>query len=393
MSRTSQFLFAAAAALFAAGVAAHPGHAQISPPTVVHAEQPAIGFDLFRGQRIFLDGKINGAATGMMLDSGAGMTVLDREFARRLGIEGKEKISVQGAAGSVPGEIATGVELEVGGLKLTNLSVMVFDLSPVARAIGRPIPAVLGREAFKAGVVTIDFPRQTIRFSAKGSAAAPPSAARLPLDEDGGLPTVELSIAGQPPITAHFDLGNGGTVLLSKSYWANRPEINSLKLADSQTGGVGGLRPARKATLPSVEFAGIRFDKVPAVLNEDPAALPREGGNLGLEMLKPFVVTIDTPGGAMYLQQTAKRMALKRERAGLRTELADDRLKVAFVSKDGPAAAAGLKAGDEIIAVDGRAVTNAYYQAPDWIYAEAGRKVELTRADGSKVILTLQDYY
>ena len=153
------------------------------------------------------------------------------------------------------------------------------------------------------------------------------------------------------------------------------------------------MRPARKATLPSVEFAGVRFDNVPAVLNEDSEALPREGGNLGLEMLKTFVVTIDTPGGAMYLQQTAEREPLKRERAGVGAHYLGDRLKVMFVSKDGPAANSGLKAGDEIVAVDGRIVGADYYRQPEWIYGQAGRRVVLTRADGSSVQVTLADYF
>ena len=37
----------------------------------------AIPFELFRGSRIILDGAVNGTASAMMLDSGAGMTIVD----------------------------------------------------------------------------------------------------------------------------------------------------------------------------------------------------------------------------------------------------------------------------------------------------------------------------
>jgi len=71
-----------------------------------------------------------------------------------------------------------------------------------------------------------------------------------------------------------------------------------------------------------------------------------------------------------------------------------DRLKVAYVSPDGPAAVAGLKAGDEITSVDGRRIDPGYYRIePEWTRGEAGRTIALERSDGSKVNLTLADYY
>ena len=80
-------------------------------------------------------------------------------------------------------------------------------------------------------------------------------------------------------------------------------------------------------------------------------------------------------------------------RAGIRFDLFDDRLKVTFVSPQGPAAAAGLKVGDEIVAVDGRQVAHDYYSHPDWVRGPAGNSILLTRADGTKAKVTLADYF
>src|SRR4051812_11763530 len=108
------------AALLAAacgGVAlTHPGHPAIPAPTVHYQSQPAgAPFELFRGQRIILDGTINGRATNMMLDSGAGMTVVDRAFADSIGLKGSQSLPVRGAGGEVPGEIATNVSISAAG--------------------------------------------------------------------------------------------------------------------------------------------------------------------------------------------------------------------------------------------------------------------------------------
>lgn len=373
---------------------AHPGHGAISPPSAsFRAGANAEPFELFRGQRIVLNGTVNGVATEMMLDSGAGITTVDKAFADRIGLKPTSKIDVQGAGGSTTGELANGVDLATGALDLRKATVMILDLSPIERAVGHKIPVVLGREAFKSSVVTIDFAGSTIRFDDPRTFQAPRHASRVELNERDRLPSVKLSLNGLPAVDADLDLGNGGTLSVAQSYWIAQPSLAALPHAQGQSGGVGGLHLSRRVTVPQVVFAGRRFDHVPATFNESPTALPSVGASIGIEMLKSFVVTIDTAHGAMYLQPSGKPVEFRRERAGLRTELVGDRLKVAYVSPDGPAAAAGLKLGDEIVAVDGRKVDTAYYERPDWTRLAAHQKVALDRADGTRVTVTLRDYY
>jgi hypothetical protein len=251
---------------------------------------------------------------------------------------------------------------------------------------------VLGREAFAAGTVTIDFPRRRIRFAERAFFKPPAGATRLDMGDKGAISTIKVSIADLPPVDADLDLGNGGTLLLSKAYWAAQPTIAKLRQAETQSGGVGGLKIARRTTIPAVSMANLRFENVPATLNEDPTALPTTGANVGIEMLKSFVVTVDAGGRALYLSN-GKAAQVRKERAGVRFEMAGDRLNVAYVSPDGPAAKAGLKAGDQVMSVDGVPVDSDYYERPDWVFDKPGRAVELARADGSKVTVTLADYY
>ena len=146
----------------------------IAEPGIVFAErQPAIPFELFREQRIFFTGKVNGSATEMMLDSGANITVIDRKFADSLGIKADEQVSVQGVSAEAQGGIARGVDLDVGGLGIRDATVLILDMDAIARGVGRAVPVVLGHEAMDAGVVTIDFPARTIRFASRDGFAPP----------------------------------------------------------------------------------------------------------------------------------------------------------------------------------------------------------------------------
>lgn len=369
-------------------------HAQ--PAAVATFSAPSkVPVDLFRSQRIFIHGTVQGRQTDMMVDSGAGMTVLDNAFADAIGVTGGEEVPVQGAAGSVPGRLIKDVDIRVGALRLDNTDVLVIDLSPVARAIGRPIPIVLGRDAFAASIVTIDFPNRTMEFRDRASFQAPGESVRLPLGKEGGLDTMPVTIGDAAPVAATFDLGNGGTLLLSRKLLDERADLQALQYGISETGGVGGLKPARRVILPSVTFAGERFVNVPASINEDAKALPNDGANVGLEMLKSFVVHVDVGAGAMHLVKAAARGPFPRDRTGMRTELVDGRLRAVFVGKDGPAAKAGLKVGDEIIAVDGVPVDAGFYRSAngDWNQRPAGERVALTRGDGRTIFVALEDYF
>ena len=57
-------------------------------------------------------------------------------------------------------------------------------MAPIARGVGRPIAVVLGRDAFKAGIVAIDFPNRRIcAFAPDAGFHAPSGAIRLQMTD------------------------------------------------------------------------------------------------------------------------------------------------------------------------------------------------------------------
>lgn len=373
-----------------------PQLSQIASPSVAYEGTQPIPFTLFRSTRIFFDGQINGRATPMMLDSGAGMTVVDVKFAEQIGLKATHSATVQDTArGGTQGGVARGVHLSAGGLHLRGVDVLILDLGGIEGSIGRPVPVVLGHEAFAAGVVTVDFPSRQLTFHDRARYTPLEGSKRVPLILENRIPTVQLSINGLPPITADFDLGNGGTILLAKDYWEKQPSLAKLPFARSQAGGVSGVRDARLVTVPQVTFAGEQFENVPLTLNAAEGMLPDTGANIGLEMLKSFVVSIDFTRGMLDLTRTQAQRPLARDRSGVRTSLVGDRLRVVFVSPEGPAAAAGLKQGDEIQAVNGLPVTAAFFRSPqaEWNRAAAGSDVQLQLSDGRSLRFALRDYF
>ena len=115
----------AAAALYPCIAAAQIARPVVTAVPGVRAEVP---FELFRENRIMLNGRVAGNETAMILDSGAGVTVIDRDYAKAIGLKKGMKITAQGVGGSQDAELVQDVTVEVGNLKFTGVSVAVIDL-------------------------------------------------------------------------------------------------------------------------------------------------------------------------------------------------------------------------------------------------------------------------
>jgi hypothetical protein len=395
MRRLISLCLAGTALIAAAGACAQVAGDELPPPAVSFVDHTqSIDFKLFRGNRIVVPATVAGHATEVILDSGASATTLDRKFARSIGLPEGQKIDGLGAGGPVQAELLTGVTVEVGGMTLKNMSVAVIDLGPIERSIGRPIHAILGREFFNSAVVSIDWTNSKIKVSAPQHFTAPAQAAAVPLQRKGPFHTIPVSIDAGPTVQALLDIGNGGSLSLPPDYWRSRANLAQLPFAESQLGGVGGLHSARLVSMPKVTLAGQTFDRVPTVLSDTGSSdEPAQMTNVGIGLLKQFRVDLDLGHDRIYLAPRNDAPAFEHERTGIRFERSDAGLRVAFLSPQGPGAAAGLKVGDMIVAVDGQKVDANYYDRPDWTRSAAGRQVSLERADGSRVTVTLRDYY
>ena len=370
-------------------------HPAMPPAKVTFTNQSqAIPFELFRGNRVIIAAKINGRTSEALLDTGASVTVLDKAYARSIGIPEGRKVTGRGAGGVVEAEVVTGVTLEVGGMRFDDMTVSVMDMAPVARAIGHPLNMVLGREFFNSAVVSIDWAGNRLQVSPPQHFTRKAGSTEIGLKRVGPFNTIPVSILGAEPIDALLDLGNGGALVLPRTYWGTRPELAHLPYAESRIGGVGGMHSARATTVPKLNLAGATFSAIPATLSDkgndhDPTQM----ANVGIGLLKQFHVDLDLGRDRIYLTPRSDAPAFERDRSGTRLELMGDRLKVVFVSPQGPAAAAGLKEGDGIVAIDGHPVTADYYRSKDWARGPAGTAVLLQRADGSSLKVTLANYF
>jgi hypothetical protein len=277
---------------------------------------------------------------------------------------------------------------------LRDATVLILDLQAITSQIGRPLPAILGREVFDAAVVEIDFPNHVVRFCDPATFRDPGPATVVPLNPTGrGVRSVPISIEGHPPLLVDFDLGHGGSLTLDKNYWEQTHLLDGRPSSTTLAGGVGGVREHRIGVLRSIIFAGATLNEIPTLFSEQ-AGLPQ---TLGARILSRFHLWVDYPRDRLFAVPgvTASTMPFPKDRMGAVVTFAADRLHVIFVAPGSPAATAGLRLGDDIVAIDGTQIGPRFADSSraEWAAGKAGTIVLLRLADGRSLRAELADYF
>lgn len=357
-------------------------------------------FDFYRQSRIVFAGHVNGAATRLLLDSGAEATIVDKAVAERLGFK------MAGTTGLISGRSITavplvgGVTIRIGAMELRNLTVTVVDLKPMSALIGMPLEVVLGREVFEHSVVDIDFPAGRIQFGSPEGYVPPSGARKVALKRFAGGRgrAVDVTLEEGPPVVLEFDLGSAVPVILQHPLWSARRLLEGRRSTTTVIGGAGGVRTAALVSLRRLRFAGIDIANLDAVLEAPAGPLERRLGNgvIGMPILSRFRITTDYAKDQLYLVPgPLAAKPVPPNRSGLRVVARSGALEVLHVAPHSPAEAAGWRVGERIVEVDGKPIDASYWRGDRWRWSEqlAGTLVELQVLDGTVRRLMLADYY
>jgi predicted aspartyl protease len=249
--------------------------------------------------RLFVPAIVNGQLVSALLDSAAEMTILDDDFAARLGLVATGSATAHGSgAAAMEARFAEDVDIGMGGIQLRGIRVAVLDLGEVSgRLLGRPVDAILGREVFDAGPVLVDIEGRMVTAI---FADAIPAGVRLPLSNLRGTPAIPAAVEGHDPVQAVFDLGNGSEVLIGRAY-AERLGLTAPEriVERRRGGGLGGAREREIVVLRNLSVAGREFRDVPAAIDPGETASDL---NLGTSILRHFIITTDFARRAIWLE-------------------------------------------------------------------------------------------
>lgn len=246
--------------------------------------------------RLFLPVTVNGQRTVALLDSAAEMTILDDDFAARLGLAPTGSAAAHGSgAEAVEARFADHVAIQAAGIGLEQRA-GILDLGEVSqRLIGRPVEMLLGRELFDNARLRIDIAGGSIE-----TLAGAPRGVRLPLGAHRGTPTVPAAVEGRAPVQAVFDLGNGSEVMIGRAYAARIGLTAPERIVErAGGGGIGGARQRDIVILRTLTVAGRAFRDVRAAIDPGETASDL---NLGTSILRHFLITTDFARGEIWLE-------------------------------------------------------------------------------------------
>lgn len=309
---------------------------------------------------IYVEGKVNGKGPFTFIVDTGGHNLLSPRLAKAAGV------GVQGAgssSGAGEKSVTTGFapvnEIALGGLRLHDQTAIITPVyEPEIEGI--PVDGMIGFEVFRRFAVRIDYGARTITFTdfkrfQPGDAGTP-----MHFRFYDHLPQVDGDIDGIPAVF-DIDTGSRSEVDVTTPFAAaNGLYARYPKQAYATTGwGVGGASHDFMVRLPSLSMGGVRVGNVAAGLSDSKRGSISDanfGGNVGSGLLRRFVVTFDYAHQTMWLKpldpQPADAGAY--DRSGMWINAAPEGFTVLSLVAKGPAEQAGLKAGDVIVALNGK---------------------------------------
>ena len=350
---------------------------------------------------VFVKVRVNDSRTAwFLLDSGFDANILSTGLAKSLGVALADVQRIPQPGGEIEMGRAAGLVFGLPGVTLVNQTAQTAPLAPLEPFVGRSLDGILGHEFIRQLVVEIDYAAAVLNLYDPAGWQYDGGGEILPVTITGAQPFVpgQVLLAGRKPVAGRFKLDTGSLDTIG----FNRNFLSAHRLPE-----VGRPRREEPGLAVGGETRGVRFRV--------------DGFRLGSRVLKGLPVggTLDSKGfedrsdagtiGAGVLGRFrlvldyARRRAILEPNARFAEPFPFD-MSGAWVTAGGPdwqdfrvhrvlpgtpAAEAGLREGDVILAVDGRlaetltlALVRELLQGPDG----QARRLRIRRGDGELTV-------
>lgn len=356
------------------------------------AETRWIAFTLTPADQIRFQATVDGRPATAILDTGVSTSLLARHFVDAAGMRVRRGHTALAIGGSVASGWVDPERVTLGALTRRGGHMMTAPLPPATTGQA-DIDLLVGRDLTAHYALDIDY--ETQRFRLLPSGRLPFTGSTAPLRIAGAWPSyvTDLTIGTRHITRMAIDTGDGSAITLTRAAWsalpnAQRPTTSTIAY------GVGGAMIVDLAIVSGVRSGESAAREVELRVEGAGGYTATIGmnGRIGSGFLKRYRVLLDPDAGRMVLRPIADADTPPlRSTSGLILNREPHRLTVLHVMRGGPAAAAGWRAGEQICAVDGAAVTDG--TALTWPVGTPGIGVHLALCSGEIRTLTLRAFY
>lgn len=331
------------------------------------------------GPYFLVDVMVNGKPAKFVVDSGAGLTVLNPDAADRLGIKDGVPIKANGAgAKTVDAKLVRFKTISMGGVEVTNDQAVVLELPEILQCDG-----LIGYSFLRHFATTFDYDKQTLTFGPSGKHQVLADEREMEMMLDANIPILPGSLDG---IKGWYNIDTGANQALT----VHRPFIDANKLEQKYPNrrkmivgkGVGGFAYGDKATIKSFELGGFEFKSVQSSFAGVEGGILSKNksiGNVGADVLRKFIMTLDYPAKKAYLRMSPLyKEPLRVDRAGIFADYQSGKFVVVEVAKGSPGEKSGLKVGDVLTSLNGVSVAKSHpLEFGKGLRGAAGTKVKV----------------
>lgn len=320
----------------------------------------AIPFRLLNNH-IYVQARMNGKPLQVLFDTG-GANILTPAAAERLGLKTTGSLQVRGVGeGTESSGLVKVGEVALGDATVRDQVFLVLPLAGLAEVEGMEVDGIVGFEVLKRFIARVEYAEGRLTFFLPDFFQEPRGATVVPFTFNGQTPQVAGAVDGVKGLFT-IDTGSRASLTLNAPFTAEHglkakyaPKVEAIS-----GWGVGGGVRSLLTRAKVLELGGVQ---VPAPVTD--IALVQKGalanrylaGNVGGGVLRRFDLTLDYGRQRLFFQPNARFARPDAyDRAGVWLNRAEDGFQVKDVVAGGPAAEAGLKAGDTIVAVDGQSV-------------------------------------
>lgn len=241
-----------------------------------------------------------------VLDSGAGINIIDKEFARRKGLISEGRFPAKGIGGYDSASVAVIDSLTIGEVRLFNQIAAVVNLSELALASPGELGGLIGYDLLSRMPAKVDFGKQNLILYNPLSFVAPDSQFAVPLILTSKVPSVEITLDG---CRGRFlvDLGSAFGVILHKPF-VDRNNLENgftdIKEVSGRVSGIGGYSRTKSAFGGKLKIGNLEIEKPQLLIVEGESGVLKSSeldGNLGTMMLRQYTLLFDYKNQNLYL--------------------------------------------------------------------------------------------
>lgn len=266
--------------------------------------------------------------------------------------------TIRGIAGIRKVSFLYNQQLHFPGLSMDSLNFHINDYGILTAVYGERIDGIIGYSVLSRYIVKLNYDSLQLTFCTKGTIRYPRGGYLL-------KPTINqlvaqtLRLRDEETVTSRFlyDMGAGVCMLLTKDFIADSAFIDKKKKRWIKEGeGVGGKIDMELMVMKEVRIGPYRFRSVPVYIFDDEnnvTSYPYMGGLIGNDILRRFNIILNYARSDIHLAPNSHYSeAFDYSYSGIELYFIEGLIIVGDVAKGSPAEAAGVKEGDEVLAVN-----------------------------------------